>query len=140
MGTFVGFGSSNQPDWWTLTDGKIAGTVSWAVGFDLAQPGFMQTVMSDYREMFPEGPDVQVVYGYQAFQAAVDAIKRSCTASDREKFRDALATTNIDALGGKVIFDSPRDNPLGENRSGVIIVARATGEDATDIELIPLAE
>ena len=137
---FVGFGSSNQPDWWTLTDGRVAGTVSWVVGFDLAQPGFMQTVLNDYQEMFPEGPDVQVVYGYQAFQAAVDAIKRSCTATDREAFRDALATTNIDALGGKVIFDSPRDNPLGENRSGVIVVARAIGEDATAIELIPLAE
>ena len=76
----------------------------------------------------------------QAFQAAVDAIKRSCTATDREAFGDALTTTNIDALGGKVIFDSPRDNPLGENRSGAIVVGGATGRDATDLELIPLAE
>ena len=138
--TFVGFGSSNQPDWWDLTDGKVEGAVSWVVGFDLAGPGFMEKVMSDYQGMFPEGPDVNSVYGYQAFQAAVDAIKRSCTATDREAFRDALATTNIDALGGKVIFDSPRDNPLGENRSAVIVVGRATGRDATDLERIPLAE
>ena len=135
--TFVGFGSTNQPDWWTLTDGRVEGAYSWMVGFDLAQPGLMEKVLTDYQAMFPEGPDVQTVYGYQAFQAAVDAIKRSCTATDREAFRDALATTNIDALGGKVIFDSPRDNPLGENRSGVIVVSKTQGEDATEFELVP---
>jgi hypothetical protein len=33
--------------------------------------------------------------------AIVDAVKRACTATDREKFRDALADTKLEALGGR---------------------------------------
>jgi branched-chain amino acid transport system substrate-binding protein len=138
---FTGFGSFNGANWWDLTDGKVKGGVNWAVGFDLgSEDSLMKQVVADYGTNFEEDIDIYSVYGYQAFQAAVDAVKRACTATDREAFRDALATTNIQALGGNVILDSPRDNPLGENRSGAIIVNRTTGREATEFEVIPLAK
>jgi hypothetical protein len=70
----------------------------------------------------------------------VEAVKKTCSATDREAFRDALAKTNFNALGGQVIFDNPRDNAKGENRTGTIIVNQVTGRGATNYEIIPLAE
>ncbi len=134
---FAGFGSLNQSNWWDLTEGRVKGGVNWAVGFDLqsADP-LMQKVIKDYAETYPESIDVYAIYGYQALQAAVEAVKKTCSATDREAFRDALAQTALNAIGGPVKFDSPRDKPLGENRSGSIIVNRVTGRESPEYELI----
>lgn len=66
--------------------------------------------------------------------AIVEAVKRAGTATDREKFRDALAKTSISALNGKVTWDSPRprDKPMGDNRSPTIEVFRITGRGAVE--------
>ena len=85
---------------------------------------------------YPESIDIYAIYGYQALQAAVEAVKKSCSATNREAFRDALAQTSINAIGGPVKFDNPRDKPLGENRHGSIIVNRVTGRESADYELI----
>ena len=92
----------------------------------------MQKVVVDYKS-FPEEPTIYSVYGYQALQAAVDAVKRACTATDREKFRDALAQTKLEALAGKVAFDSPRSAPNGENQGGGVIISRVTGRDSYEV-------
>src|SRR6266851_84449 len=130
---FSGYGVFQDPTYWDLSNGKIKGGVNWAVAFDLKSPDpQMQKVVSDYRT-FPEEPTIYSVYGYQALQAAVDAVKRACTTTDREKFRDALAQTTIDALAGPVAFNSPRSAPNGENQGGSVIISRATGRDTYEV-------
>ncbi len=130
---FSGYGVFQDPTYWDLSNGKIKGAVNWAVAFDLQSPDpQMQKVVSDYRA-FPEEPTIYSVYGYQALQAAVDAVKRACTSTDREKFRDALAQTKIDALAGPVAFNSPRSAPNGENQGGSVIIARVTGRDTYEV-------
>jgi branched-chain amino acid transport system substrate-binding protein len=130
---FSGYGVFQDPTYWDLSNGKIKGAVNWAVAFDLKSPDpQMQKVVTDYRA-FPEEPTIYSVYGYQALQAAVDAVKRACTTTDREKFRDALAQTKIDALAGPVAFNSPRAAPNGENQGGSVIISRATGRDTYEV-------
>jgi branched-chain amino acid transport system substrate-binding protein len=131
---FGGFGVFQDPTYWDLANGRIKGAVNWAVAFNLASPDpLMQKVVTDYRKDFPEEPTIYSVYGYQALQVAVDAVKRACTATDREKFRDALAQTKLDALGGPVGFNSPRAAPNGENQGGAVIISRITGRDSYEL-------
>ena len=128
---FTGFGSFNDPTWWDLTEGRVNGGVNWAVGFDLeSDDPAMMKVVEGYAADYDDDITIYSLYGYQALETAVDAVKRSCTATDREKFRDALATTSIDAAAGPVSFNNPRDNPNGENQSGSIIVVRINGRGA----------
>jgi branched-chain amino acid transport system substrate-binding protein len=130
---FSGYGVFQDPTYWDLSNGKIQGAINWAVAFDLASPDpQMQKVVTDYRS-FPEEPTIYSVYGYQALQAAVDAVKRSCTATDREKFRDALGQTQLDALAGSVVFNSPPTAPNGENQGGSVIISRVTGRDSYEV-------
>jgi branched-chain amino acid transport system substrate-binding protein len=130
---FSGYGVFQDPTYWDLTNGKTKGAVNWAVAFNLASSDpLMQKVVADYKR-FPEEPTIYSVYGYQALQAAVDAVKRACTATDREKFRDALADTKLEALGGSVAFHSPRSEPNGENQGGSVIISRITGRDSYEL-------
>jgi len=64
--------------------------------------------------------------GWDALALAVDAVKRSCTNSDRQKFRDALAQTKDFPLStqGTVTWKNP---PTGENVSPSAIVTQVTG-------------
>jgi ABC-type branched-subunit amino acid transport system substrate-binding protein len=130
---FSGYGVFQDPTYWDLTNGKTKGAVNWAVAFNLASSDpLMQKVVADYKS-FPEEPTIYSVYGYQALQAAVDAVKRACTATDREKFRDALADTKLEALGGSVAFHNPRSEPNGENQGGSVIISRITGRDSYEL-------
>ncbi len=110
---FSGYGVFQDPTYWDLSNGKIKGAINWAVAFDLASPDpQMQKVVAD---------------------SAVDAVKRSCTATDREKFRDALGQTKLEALAGPVVFNSPRTEPNGENQGGSVIISRITGRDSYEV-------
>jgi len=130
---FSGYGVFQDPTYWDLSDGRIKGALNWAVAFDLTSTDpQMQKVVADYKS-FPEEPTIYSVYGYQALQAAVDAVKRACTATDREKFREALAHTKIEALAGTVAFESPRSAPNGENQGGAVIISRITGRDSYEV-------
>ena len=60
-------------------------------------------------------------------------VKRACTATDREKFRDALAETKLEALAGSVAFYNPRSEPNGENQGGRVIISRITGRDSYEL-------
>jgi branched-chain amino acid transport system substrate-binding protein len=130
---FSGYGVFQDPTYWDLVNGKIQGAINWAVAFNLGSTDpLMQKVVADYKS-FPEEPTIYSVYGYQALQAAVDAVKRACTATDREKFRDALGQTKLEALAGSVTFNSPRSEPNGENQGGSVIVSRITGRDSYEL-------
>ena len=55
----------------------------------------------------------------------METVKRACTATDREKFRQALVTIdNLPTLSGKATFKNPPD---GENLSAAVIVNQTTG-------------
>jgi hypothetical protein len=91
---FSGYGVFQDPTYWDLSNGRIKGAINWVVAFDLASTDpKMQKVVTDDKS-FPEEPTIYSVYGYQALQAAVDAVKRACTATDCKKFRGALAKPN----------------------------------------------
>ena len=130
---FSGYGVFQDPTYWDLSNGKTKGAINWAVAFNLRSfDPLMQKVVADYKS-FPEEPTIYSVYGYQALQVAVDAVKRACTATDREKFRDALAETKLEALAGSVVFHSPRSEPNGENQGGSVIISRITGRDSYEL-------
>jgi len=130
---FSGYGVFQDPTYWDLANGRTKGAVNWAVAFNLASSDpLMQKVVADYKR-FPEEPTIYSVYGYQALQAAVDAVKRACAATDREKFRDALAETKLEALAGSVAFHNPRSEPNGENQGGRVIISRITGRDSYEL-------
>src|SRR6516165_6286289 len=130
---FSGYGVFQDPTYWDLTNGKTKGAINWAVAFNLASSDpLMQKVVADYKS-FPEETTIYSVYGYQALQAAVDAVKRACTVTDREKFRDALADTELEALGGSVAFHNLRSEPNGENQGGSVIISRITGRDSYEL-------
>ena len=130
---FSGYGVFQDPTYWDLSNGKIKGAINWAVAFNLrSSDPLMKKMVADYKS-FPEDPTIYSVYGYQALQAAVDAVKRACTATDREKFRDALAETKLEALAGSVVFHSPRSEPNGENQGGSVIISQITGRDSYEL-------
>lgn len=131
---FSHVGILNDPQLWDLTSGRVKGGINWSVALDLnSSDPKMQKFVRDYRASFPVEPTVYSIYGYQAVEAVADAVKRACTATDREKVRDALAVTSIDVLGGRVVFDNKRSEPNGENRAGAVIVNRVTGRGTFEV-------
>lgn|GEM_PF-1037239 len=119
-----------DPKAWDLTNGLNVGAMTWTVAIDLASTDpEIKAFVDGYTAQFNTPPTLYSIYGVQALGAVVDAVKRSCSGTDREKFRDALATTDITVLGGGVHFDSPRDKPNGENLAAAdsVKVVKVTG-------------
>jgi branched-chain amino acid transport system substrate-binding protein len=119
----------NDTKAWDLTEGKIAGALGWQGAGSLGGTDpEVQRFIADYAKLYPgESPTSFSTVGYQSMMAIVDAVKRANTATDREKFRDALAKTSIKSLGGQVTWDSPRDKPMGDNLNPTVEVFRVTG-------------
>lgn len=109
---------------WDVSGGLAAGGYSWAgVSFANAS-GDLATFVADYQEAFDAEPTAYSLYGYDAMMLAVDAVKRACTATDRDAFRKALSeTSGYQGLGTTVTFKNP---PTGENQDPTILVTEAT--------------
>ena len=45
-----------------------------------------------YKKEYGHDPTLYSFYGWDAVHVYVEAVKRACTATDREKFRQALTT------------------------------------------------
>jgi branched-chain amino acid transport system substrate-binding protein len=112
---FSSIGTLSDPQAWDLTNGRVAGAVNWVDADPTGSDPRLQKYGADHLAAYGVPPNNLGVDTYQAIEAYVDAVKRSCTATDREKFRDALAETNTDVMGGHVTFKSPRNAPTGEN-------------------------
>jgi branched-chain amino acid transport system substrate-binding protein len=127
-------GVFNDTKAWDLTEGKIRGALGWQGAGSLGgSDPEVKRFVADYARLYPgESPTSFSTVGYQSMMAIVDAVKRAGTVTDREKFRDALAKTSISALNGKVTWDSPRDKPMGDNRSPTIEVFRITGRGTVE--------
>jgi branched-chain amino acid transport system substrate-binding protein len=120
-------GINNTAQEWKLTNGAVNGSYDFsptAIGpnVDLHDPA----AVSLYKDKAGVYPNTFQLAGWDALAVAIDAVKRSCTNSDRQKFRDALAQTKDFPLStqGTVTWKNP---PTGENVSPSAIVTKVTG-------------
>jgi branched-chain amino acid transport system substrate-binding protein len=123
----TGFGTFNDPVVWDLTEGKVKGGYSWSAYFALEDPARpdIAKMVQIYKKEYGHDPTLYSFYGWDALNVYVEAAKRACTATDREKFRQALNTIeNFPTLSGKATFKNPPD---GENLSAAVIVNQTTG-------------
>jgi branched-chain amino acid transport system substrate-binding protein len=123
----TGFGTFNDPVVWDLTEGKVKGGYSWSAYFALEDPARpdITKMVQIYKKEYGHDPTLYSFYGWDALNVYVEAAKRACTATDREKFRQALNTIeNFPTLSGKATFKNPPD---GENLSAAVIVNQTTG-------------
>jgi branched-chain amino acid transport system substrate-binding protein len=123
----TGFGTFNDPVAWDLTEGKVKGGYSWSAYFALEDPSRPEVgrMVQAYKKEYGHDPTLYSFYGWDAVQVYVEAVKRACTNTDREKFRQALNTIdNFAVLSGKATFKNP---PEGENMTAAVIVNRTTG-------------
>jgi len=128
----TGFGTFNDPVVWDLTEGKVKGGYSWSAYFaleDPARPEIARTVQL-YKKEYGHDPTLYSFYGWDALNVYVETVTRACTATDREKFRQALNTIdNFPTLSGKATYKNPPD---GENLSAAVIVNQTTGRGTFD--------
>ena len=123
----TGFGTFNDPVVWDLTEGKVKGGYSWSAYFALEDPARPEIakMVQLYKKEYGHDPTLYSFYGWDALNVYVEAAKRACTATDREKFRQALNTIdNFATLSGKATYKNPPD---GENLSAAVIVNQTTG-------------
>jgi branched-chain amino acid transport system substrate-binding protein len=127
---FTGAGAANaiDPRGWDLTEGKIREHYTVSAYFSLNDPRRPEVnrFVSLYRAEFKTDPTLLSFYGWDAVQLYVDAVKRACTDTDREKFREALARTkDFAGLSGAITFANP---PTGEVQNPTILVTATTGK------------
>jgi len=123
----TGFGTFNDPVAWDLTEGKVKGGYSWSAYFALEDPARPEVgkMVQVYKKEYGHDPTLYSFYGWDAVHVYVEAVKRACTTTDREKFRQALNTIdNVPTLSGKATYKNPPD---GENLSAAVIVNQTTG-------------
>jgi branched-chain amino acid transport system substrate-binding protein len=129
----TGFGTFNDPVAWDLTEGKVKGGYSWSAYFALEDPARPEVgkMVQAYKKEYGHDPTLYSFYGWDAVHAYVEAVKRACTNTDRQKFRDALNTIdNFPVLSGKATFKNP---PEGENMTAAVIVNRTTGRGTFEV-------
>ena len=129
----TGFGTFNDPVVWDLTEGKVKGGYSWSAYFALEDPARPEIakMVQIYRKEYGHDPTLYSFYGWDALNVYVEAAKRACIATDREKFRQALNTIeNVPTLSGKATFKNPPD---GENLSAAVIVNQTTGRGTFEV-------
>lgn len=112
---------------WKLTNGATKGSFDFsptAIGpnVTLHDPAAVKL----YEQAAGPPPNTFQLVGWDALALAVNAVKVSCTNSDRAKFRAALANTTAFPLSaqGTVTWKNP---PTGENISPSAIVTEVTG-------------
>ncbi|MBI3966573.1 MAG: ABC transporter substrate-binding protein [Chloroflexi bacterium] len=128
--TFTGFGNFQDPVTWDLAGGANKGAFNWS-DFNLkSSDSKMSEFVNGYKAMHNgEEPTVTSGNAYDGIMAYVDAVKRSCTNTDREKFVAALAKTEGEGLG-RFKFQNP---PTGENLSPSIIVTQVTARGEFEV-------
>jgi branched-chain amino acid transport system substrate-binding protein len=129
----TGFGTFNDPVAWDLTEGRVKGGYSWSAYFALEDPARPEVgkMVQTYKKEYGHDPTLYSFYGWDAVHVYVEAVKRSCTNTDRAKFRDALNTIdNFAGLSGAATFKNP---PEGENLTAAVIVNRTTGRGTFEV-------
>jgi branched-chain amino acid transport system substrate-binding protein len=133
VGVYSGTGTSTSAQEWDLTKGITKGSYSMATSAIGLDTGMHDTqAMTLYQTATGAPPDPNKISGWDAVLVAVDAVKRACTGTDREKFRDALAQTTKFPLAaqGTITWRNP---PTGENQDPTGIVIQVTGKGTIQV-------
>jgi branched-chain amino acid transport system substrate-binding protein len=136
-GKFYGSYSTNAtPQVWDLSQGASNGSYFQGPGVVTAETKMNQPQAKTlYFQKYHEYPNIFHVMGWNALSASLDAVKRSCTATDRVKFRAALGkTTNFpEAVAGtKINWKNP---PSGDNQTPAGVAGVVTGK--TTVKVFP---
>jgi len=120
-------GINNTVEEWKLTDGLVKGSYGFsptAIGTNIKMHD--KDALTLYMKATGVPPNSFHLAGWDALSLAIDAVKRSCTNTDREKFRDALAQTTHFPLSaqGYVTWKNP---PTGENITPTAAVTKVIG-------------
>jgi hypothetical protein len=130
---YSAYGENATAQVWDLSGGASEGayfTSPTAIGKNIEQHD--PTPLELYEAEEGVLPHTFQIVAWDGLNAALDAVKRACTATDREKFRDALAETENFPLAsqGSITWKNP---PTGENLTPFAIVGRITGKDTFEV-------
>jgi branched-chain amino acid transport system substrate-binding protein len=124
---YSAFGENESPQEWKLTNGAVKGSLFFsptAISLTVAQHD--PTPIQLYQKAAGVVPNAFQIVAWDGLNVALNAVKQSCTATDRTKFRDALAhTTNFPISSqGVITWKNP---PTGENLTPNEIIGQVTG-------------
>lgn len=123
---FTSAGNSLDPAIWKTSEGAINGSYTWTTfDFNSLTPEGKKFVDA-FQAKFNATPTLQSIWGSDAIAVALDAVKRSCSATDRKAFVKQLGATSgfTGGLGGEVTYQNP---PTGENQTPHVDVVKVTG-------------
>lgn len=114
---------------WKLTDGKVKGGYSYTAAGAVSSAADIGTFADQYKTEFKEDSNIFSLYGHDELAVYLDAVKRSCTNSDREKFNKALrATKDVKGLATTVSFGGK----TGENLTPSVAVIQVTAPGVSE--------
>ena len=135
--TSISFGTNLSAEAWDLTEGRVIGTYFWAPALTSAnvEESQIPESLSLFRDKYGEIPQIWGVFGWDVLNVSLDAVKRTCSNTDREAFRDALANVKDFPMAttGVVNWDSPRDAPSGDNLTPNVQVGVITGRSISEV-------
>jgi len=121
---------------WDATHGLFQGTYFYTPGItgeSVKMHDPMATTL--YQQKYNEIPSIWGVFGWDALNVILNGIKQTCSATNREKLRDALADTKDfpSASSGTINWNSPRNSPNGDNRTPGAVIGIVTGRGTFNI-------
>ena len=110
---------------WDNARGAFRGGFTWIAAESVTATGGLKKFLEDYAKAYPDlSPTQYSTYGYDSVYTVVEAVKKSGTATDREKFAQALTRLDFTTpLGNRVSFKNP---PTGDNLNPVVTAIRIT--------------
>lgn len=133
----VSYGTQTDASAWDLTEGKVEGSYFWAPALPTEnfEESNIPESLSLFKEKYGDIPIIWGVFGWDVLNVSVDAVKRACTNTDREKFRDALADVKDFPLAtsGTVTWQNPRDNPNGDNLTPSVVIGVLVGRAQPEV-------
>jgi branched-chain amino acid transport system substrate-binding protein len=127
----TGYDGFDNPSVWDVTKGKAVNGYSWtaATSVNSTDPAIVKYV-ADYKTALSDDATIYSLYGHDGLALALDAVKRACTSTDRNKFNNALrSTTNFKGLATTISFSKAN----GENQSAKISVIQTTARATSKV-------
>ena len=126
-----GYDGFDNPSVWDVTKGKAQNGFSWTAATSVSSTDpAIQKYVTDYKAALNDDATIYSLYGHDGLAVALDAVKRSCTSKDRDKFNSALrATKNFKGLATTITFGKG----TGENQSAKISVVETTSRGQSKV-------
>ena len=130
----VSDGQSLFPEAWDGTNGLVEGVYFWAPGGIVSGGVNVQDplAVSLFEDEYGELPSIWGVVGWDAAAVALEAVKNTCSVTDREMFREYVGNLkDFPSAGfGAINFTNP---PSGDNLTPVGAVGITTGEGTFEL-------